>query len=112
VVLELPVPDVDSYDRRGRRVRNLGRRDGGVWIQTSQLDPVAQLASFEVTMLSPDGGVRVQPVHHRYVWPTELDLMAELGGLRLAGRYADWSGAPFGAAAESYVVEYVAAPDR
>jgi hypothetical protein len=31
----------------------------------------------------------------RYVWPAELDLMAEMAGMRLRDRYADWSRAPF-----------------
>jgi SAM-dependent methyltransferase len=31
----------------------------------------------------------------RYVWPAELDLMARIAGMRLAGRWADWSRAPF-----------------
>jgi hypothetical protein len=38
-------------------------------------------------------------VHHsapyRYVWPSELDLMARLAGLRLRDRWADWQRAPF-----------------
>jgi SAM-dependent methyltransferase len=31
----------------------------------------------------------------RYAWPAELDLMAEIAGLRLVERWADWSRAPF-----------------
>jgi hypothetical protein len=31
----------------------------------------------------------------RYVWPAELDLMAELAGMTLRDRWADWPGAPF-----------------
>lgn len=31
----------------------------------------------------------------RYVWPSELDLMARLAGLTLRDRWADWDGAPF-----------------
>jgi hypothetical protein len=33
--------------------------------------------------------------HHRYVWPAELDLMAELAGMGLQERWADWSRTPF-----------------
>lgn len=32
----------------------------------------------------------------RYVWPSELDLMARLAGLRLRDRWEDWDGTPFG----------------
>jgi hypothetical protein len=31
----------------------------------------------------------------RYVWPAELDLMAELAGMRLRERWEDWPRKPF-----------------
>jgi SAM-dependent methyltransferase len=31
----------------------------------------------------------------RYAWPSELDLMARLAGMRLRDRWADWQGSPF-----------------
>jgi SAM-dependent methyltransferase len=31
----------------------------------------------------------------RYVWPAELDLMAQLAGMRLRDRWGDWDGSPF-----------------
>lgn len=33
--------------------------------------------------------------HHRYVWPSELDLMAQFAGLRFRERWGDWSRTPF-----------------
>ncbi len=33
--------------------------------------------------------------HHRYAWPSELDLMAELAGMRLRERWSSWSRTPF-----------------
>jgi SAM-dependent methyltransferase len=41
------------------------------------------------------GGLTTFESHFRYVWPAELDLMAQLAGLRLRERWGDWSGAPF-----------------
>ncbi len=32
---------------------------------------------------------------HRYVWPSELDLMARLAGLELVHRWEDWNRSPF-----------------
>jgi SAM-dependent methyltransferase len=32
---------------------------------------------------------------HRYVWPSELDLMARLAGMTLRERWSDWNRAPF-----------------
>ncbi|MEV0291702.1 class I SAM-dependent methyltransferase [Kribbella sp. NPDC050820] len=43
---------------------------------------------------------------HRYIWPAELDLMAQLAGFTLESRHADWSGAPFTADSPSHVSVY------
>ncbi len=43
---------------------------------------------------------------HRYVWPSELDLMGQLAGFELESRHADWSGAPFTSAARTHVSVY------
>jgi SAM-dependent methyltransferase len=42
-----------------------------------------------------DGGATVLSIPFRYVWPAELDLMAELAGLRLRDRWSGWKGEPF-----------------
>lgn len=39
-------------------------------------------------------GVQVS-VPFRYAWPAELDLMAQLAGLRLRHRWSDWKASPF-----------------
>ena len=39
----------------------------------------------------------------RYVWPSELDLMARLAGMSLRDRWADWNRSPFTAESESHV---------
>jgi len=43
---------------------------------------------------------------HRYIWPSELDLMAELAGFELETRHADWAGAEFTAESPSHVSVY------
>ena len=43
---------------------------------------------------------------HRYVWPAELDLMAQLAGFELETRHADWSGTEFTAESRSHVSVY------
>ena len=50
-----------------------------------------------------DGKVGTFQSPHRYVWPSELDLMGELAGLSLAGRWADWTRAEFTADSRSHV---------
>lgn len=42
----------------------------------------------------------------RYVWPAELDLMAQLAGFELESRHADWAGAEFTAESTSHVSVY------
>jgi SAM-dependent methyltransferase len=43
---------------------------------------------------------------HRYIWPSELDLMAALAGFELGSRHADWTGSPFTAESRSHVSTY------
>jgi SAM-dependent methyltransferase len=42
-----------------------------------------------------DGGVEYSAGSFRYVWPSELDLMAQLAAMRLTERWADWNRDPF-----------------
>jgi SAM-dependent methyltransferase len=42
-----------------------------------------------------DGRGSYRSIPFRYVWPSELDLMAELAGLRLRQRWDDWTREPF-----------------
>jgi SAM-dependent methyltransferase len=48
---------------------------------------------------------------HRYIWPAELDLMAQLAGFELEARNADWAGAEFTADSRSHVSVYRIRPD-
>lgn len=43
---------------------------------------------------------------HRYIWPAELDLMAQLAGFQLESRHADWDGSEFTAESRSHVSAY------
>jgi hypothetical protein len=40
---------------------------------------------------------------HRYIWPAELDLMAQLAGFHLETRHAAWTGTEFTAESPSHV---------
>ncbi|GAA1299808.1 class I SAM-dependent methyltransferase [Saccharothrix xinjiangensis] len=52
------------------------------------------------------GRTRLFRSPHRYAWPAELDLMAQLAGFGLESRHADWSGAEFTAESRSHVSVY------
>lgn len=49
------------------------------------------------------GCLRYGVGHFRYIWPSECDLMAQLAGLELESRGADWKGGPFLATSDSHV---------
>jgi SAM-dependent methyltransferase len=53
--------------------------------------------------IATDGGIRRKSLPFRYVWPSELDLMARIAGLRLRDRWADWHGAPLSDQSRSHV---------
>ena len=78
---------------------------GGVTLDVGRHDPVGQLLHESHVHLSP-GGVRVFPIVTRYAWPSELDLMARLAGLRLAERWAGWRGEPFTRSSARHVSVY------
>jgi SAM-dependent methyltransferase len=49
------------------------------------------------------GKVEVFSPPFRYVWPSELDLMAQLAGMTLSERYAGWQREPFTGVSEEHV---------
>jgi SAM-dependent methyltransferase len=68
-------------------------------------DPAIQMLEESHVSLSRRG-VRLNPVVQRYAWPSELDLMARLAGLRLKGRWASWGREPFDASSAMHVSVY------
>ncbi len=50
-----------------------------------------------------DDRVRTLSGAFRYVWPSELDLMAQLAGLTLESRWADWHRGPFTDTSKSHI---------
>jgi hypothetical protein len=50
-----------------------------------------------------DGQVERFAVPFRFVWPSELDLMVELAGMRLRERWSGWKREPFTSASDQHV---------
>jgi hypothetical protein len=50
-----------------------------------------------------DGKLDVRSIPFRYVWPSELDLMARLAGMTLRERWSDWTREPFTAESTKHV---------
>jgi SAM-dependent methyltransferase len=92
-VVEAFVADVARFDR-GQRVQTHRVEPGRLFIDASMHDPEHQRVSVQLVVFE-ETGFRMFPVELRYVWPSELDLMAELAGLRLRERWRDWNREPF-----------------
>jgi SAM-dependent methyltransferase len=76
-----------------------------VWLDVGRHDPVKQRLEESHVVLSREG-VRVYPIITRYAWPSELDLMARIAGLRLKERWGGWKREPFTATSSRHVSVY------
>jgi uncharacterized protein (TIGR03083 family) len=102
-VLEVIVPQLRQVPP-GQTARVFTLDPDHVGIETFD-DPVAQIAWSHHWM---DAGGRLvrHSAPYRYVWPSELDLMAKIAGFRLRDRWAGWDRAPFTSASTSHVTVY------
>jgi SAM-dependent methyltransferase len=67
-----------------------------------EIDVVTQ-ASVSHHYWIEDGNVEIFSPPFRYVWPTELDLMARIAGMSLRERWGGWSREPFAAESTKHV---------
>jgi hypothetical protein len=65
-------------------------------------DLVAQQATSH-HFVAEGSDVREARTPFRYVWPSELDLMARLAGMSLCDRWAGWDRSPFTGESTSHV---------
>jgi SAM-dependent methyltransferase len=99
-VIELVVPDLRRLPP-GEDARVFAHAPGYVGYDR-YVDLVAQQAVSH--HFHADGsGVREFRTPFRYVWPSELDLMARLAGLSLRDRWAGWDRSPFTGESTSHV---------
>jgi SAM-dependent methyltransferase len=64
---------------------------------------VATQIAFSHHYFVADGRCEIFSAPYRYVWPSELDLMARIAGLTLRERWGDWSREPFTSASRKHV---------
>jgi SAM-dependent methyltransferase len=91
-VIEVGVPSLRSLPR-GERFRLFAVSESHIGID--EYDVVTQGLVSHHYRRSPDGRFRHSSGPFRYVWPSELDLMARLAGMRLRERWGDWNREPF-----------------
>ncbi len=98
------VPDPSMYDQGQHLSADLPDLSS-VRLNVSIHDAMNQVIDFRHVDLT-EQGVRMYPGRLRYVWPSEMDLMARLAGLRLRERWADWARSPFTSQSRSHVSIY------
>ncbi|MGC4808591.1 class I SAM-dependent DNA methyltransferase [Micromonospora sp. DT233] len=92
-VVEAWVPDPGAF-RSGAALRPVRVAEDQVLLEAALLHPAEQRMTTTKIRLT-DAGVRLLPANHRYAWPAELDLMAQLAGMTRESRWSDWAGSPF-----------------
>lgn len=78
---------------------------GEVTLEAGRYDPATQLIDKNRISIGPHG-IRLDPISLRFAWPSELDLMGRLAGLRLHSRSGGWRGEPFTATSRRHVSVY------
>jgi SAM-dependent methyltransferase len=103
-VIEAFVPDPTLYDR-GQRVSTTQVEVDRLRLDAARIDLATQRINSMHIQIGAEG-LALWPVQLRYAWPSELDLMARLAGLRLQARYGGWGKEPFTSASASHVSVY------
>lgn len=104
-VVEAQVPTFLNQLRDGQYVdaEQIGLHQ--VSLDVGRYDPLTQQLEESHIVLSAEG-VRLYPIVTRYIWPSELDLMARIAGLRLTERWAGWDRQPLAASSRNAVSVY------
>ena len=76
-----------------------------VTLDVGRYDRITQLLDECHVTLTADG-IRIAPIVTRFVWPSEMDLMARIAGLRLHARWGGWHREPFDARSVRHVSVY------
>jgi SAM-dependent methyltransferase len=103
-LIEAFVPDLTRFAGE-QAIRATNVMTERVDFDVSQHDSVTQRVVSQKVVLS-DGSVRLYPIEIRYAWPSELDLMAQLAGLRLRHRWSNWQREPFTSQSMKHISVY------
>jgi SAM-dependent methyltransferase len=103
-VIEVFVPDMTRWDRnQWIEARHVG--NDNVVLDAARHDPAEQRVASNHLVVS-EAGVKMYPMRLRYAWPSELNLMARLAGLRLRERWGGWRREPFTASSTRHISVY------
>ncbi|MFC5944948.1 class I SAM-dependent methyltransferase [Micromonospora harpali] len=102
-VIELWVPELRQLPP-GRQATVWHCEPGYIGLDT--YDVLRQHVVSHRFRFGEDTEAQVFRTPHRYIWPAELDLMAQLAGFELESRHADWAGGEFTAESRDHVSVY------
>lgn len=106
-VIELWVPELRKLPP-GQQATVWSSETGYIGLDT--YDPLRQIVVSHHFRFDDSRQASLFRSPHRYIWPTELDLMGQLAGFELESRHADWTGGEFTAECRSHVSVYRLAP--
>jgi SAM-dependent methyltransferase len=102
-LIELGVPDLRKIPPGQQGL--LFRAEAG-YLGVDTYDTVRQHLVSHHVRFGEGREARIFRTPQRYVWPAELDLMAQLGGFERESRHADWHGSEFTGESPSHVSVY------
>lgn len=76
-----------------------------VELDVGKHDSVSQSVISQKVVITNDD-TRLYPVQIRYAWPSEIDLMAQLAGLKLESRWGSWQKTPFTSESQKHISIY------
>ena len=103
-VVEGFVPDVTRYVRH-QNTEVMHLEPDEVMLSAGRHDPVNQIVRAQHILFTSEG-TKLYPVFLRYIYPSELDLMARLAGLALRERYENWRMSPLTSDSKGHVSVY------
>lgn len=108
-LVECVVPDpmyrLEQRDGVDQYTHTAGVGTDGVHLDVGRYDRVTQRVD-KCHVRIGERGITRDALALRYVWPSELDLMARLAGLGLRHRWGGWDGEPFTATSRFHVSVY------
>ncbi|MEL6414143.1 MAG: class I SAM-dependent methyltransferase [Pseudomonadota bacterium] len=103
-LVETFVPSKETFERH-QAVRTKHVSFDQVWIEAVQHNPVTQNLAYQRIHITADG-VSLSPLPMCYIWPSEMDLMAQVAGMKLIDRWGGWQREPFTADSDMHVSVY------
>ena len=103
-LIEAFIPDMTRFTRGQNAITTKVGTDE-VRLDVSIHDPLTQRTISQHVVIT-EAGTRLYPVQVRYAWPSELDLMARLAGMRLRERWSNWRREPLTAESTSHISVY------